>query len=131
MSKKLAFRLAELVQARANCLARDPANDEWAERHEGRALKLVRDMMPSGSGFDNGTTLDLDKSTGEKLVFSTAFHHMDSHGGYIGWTDHIVTVTPSLLFGYTLKVSGRNRRDIKDYIADSFSHNLDQEVTDE
>lgn len=131
MSKLLCNRIAELVQARANCLDRDPVNQEWADRHEERALALVREHMPSGSGFDSGTALDLDRSTGEKLVFSTSFHHMAESGMYDGWTEHLVTVTPSLLFGFLIKVGGRDRNQIKDYIAETFHHALSQEAPTE
>lgn len=53
-------------------------------------------MMPSGSGFDAGTRLDEDKTNDSRLVFTTAFHHMDEHGTYAGWTEHTVTVRASL-----------------------------------
>lgn len=124
MMKTLAERIAELVQARANCLAREPVNQEWAERHEERALDLVSRHLPSGSGFDAGTALDLDKSTGEKLVFTTSFHHMNEGGMYDGWTQHTITVRPSLLFGFVLTVGGRDRNDIKNYIGETFHEAL-------
>jgi hypothetical protein len=75
--------------------------------------------MPSGSGFDKGTQFNFDKSTDDKLIFITAFHHMNSNGYYCGWTDHTVIVTPC--FGeINIKVTGKNYRDIKEYIADTF-----------
>ena len=86
-----------------------------------------RDYLPSGSGFDSGTNLDWNKSTAEKLVFETAFHHMDSNGFYSGWTHHTVTIRPSLVFGFTVTVSGRNRNEIKDYIAESMQSALSAE----
>lgn len=116
----LATRLATLVGARLNCLNGDHLKQDWADRHEDRILRLVKDNLPSGAGFDNGTHIDLEKSTPERLVFTTAFHHMDDHGGYIGWSDHTVTVTPSLQFLFNLKVGGRDRRGIKEYIAEEF-----------
>lgn len=76
--------------------------------------------LPRGSGFDSGSQFLWDESTSEKLIFKTAFHHMNDCGMYDGWTEHLVTVTPSLLFGYKIAVSGRNRNDIKDYIAECF-----------
>ena len=76
-------------------------------------------ILPSGSGFDNGTQFDVENSTMDKLVFTTSFHHMSEHGYYTKWTDHTVTVTPSF-HGLNIKVSGRNRNDIKDHIAECF-----------
>ena len=84
-------------------------------------------VAPSGSGFDAGTTLNEEKSTQNRLVFDTAFHHMDDHGGYDGWTEHQVIVTPDLIVGFDVRVTGKNKRDIKDYIGDVFRAWLDEE----
>jgi hypothetical protein len=118
--------LAGLIQARQNCIR--SGNAEWLTRHTSRLVKLVDDNMPSGSGFDNGTTIDLDKSTPEKLVFQTSFHHMDQHGSYCGWTSHTVTVRASLTGGVCVVVSGRDRNAIKDYIGDVFASLTDLDV---
>ena len=81
---------------------------------------LAKEFLPSGSGFDSGTLIDLERSNPEKLVFLTGFHHMSADGVYTKWTKHIVTVTPSLQYGITVTVSGRNYNDIKSHIHDSF-----------
>lgn len=96
---------------------------EWRDRWESTIESLVRDHMPSGSGFDSGTTLDMDASHAEKLVFHTSFHHMHDGGYYDGWTEHTITVTPSFQ-GINLRVGGRNRNNIKDYIHETFSFAL-------
>jgi hypothetical protein len=77
-------------------------------------------QMPSGSGFDSGTQFDYDKSTPEKLVFHTTFHHMNENGMYDGWTEHTVTVTPSFVLGYHVKITGRNKNNIIEYINECF-----------
>jgi len=128
MKEKLYVELARTVRAYENCAAKE--NVEWRHKHAERLGTLVREHMPSGSGIDNGTSLNLDKSTGEKLVFETSFHHMDEHGGYNGWTDHTVTVTASLMFGVNIRISGRNRNDIKDLLHEEFQLSLMQEVGD-
>lgn len=116
---KLYQVLARHLNAMENC--RESNNTEWLDKHHDSVARLVKDHMPSGGGFDSGTTVDLDASRGgEKLVFNTSFHHMDDNGMYDGWTEHAVTIKPCLLFGFDLKVSGRDRRDIKDYIAECF-----------
>ena len=120
-------QLAQLVGARLRCLASakdPPQRHEWFHKHEDKILVLVKEHMPSGSGFDNGTKIDLDRSTEERLVFATAFHHMDENGFYDGWTDHTVTVRGSLAFGFRLTISGRDRNQIKDYVHESFEHAL-------
>lgn len=82
---------------------------------------------PSGSGFDSGTEFLVDKSNTERLVFKTSFHHMDDAGGYDGWTDHEVWVKADLLVGFTIRVTGQNRNDIKEYIADVFNTFLNED----
>ena len=118
--------IATAVAARTNCDA--SGNSEWEQKWYIRLQELEKEL-PSGSGFDSGTTIDLDKSTGEKLVLHTSFHHMNDGGYYDGWTDHTVTVRPSFIGGFDVRVSGRNRNDIKGYVADMFVESLDQEIT--
>lgn len=119
--------LAHLVSARANCMKDSINNVEWQRKHEDFAEQLVKDYMPSGSGFDSGTKLDWDTSHIDKLVFTTAFHHMDDNGFYDGWTEHTVTVTPCF-DSFRLRISGRNRNDIKEMMYEQFSHCLETDV---
>ena len=147
MARYLYSELSSLIQARANCVEKmDKLNpnavsasvpmhendyhitQNWRDRHEDLADQLVREHMPSGSGFDSGTKLDWDASHAEKLVFTTAFHHMNENGYYDGWTEHVVTVTPSLAHGFHLRISGRNRNDIKEYIDEQFRYALMRDV---
>lgn len=122
MERYLYSELASLIQARLTCM--DKGNTEWKLNHEARIEELVKEHMPSGSGFDNGTTIDFDHSHADKLVFNTSFHHMNENGYYDGWTEHAVTVTPSLVSRFHIRVSGRNRSAIKDYIHEAFACSL-------
>ena len=103
------------------------SNPSMAEHCLEEAYRLVREYMPSGSGFDAGTELVIDVCDDSTLVFKTAFHHMDEHGGYDGWTEHKVKVTAEF-GGFDIYVGGRDRNQIKDYIADTFYYALNQEV---
>jgi len=116
MITKIYQLLATKLDARARCL--EKGNTEWFAHHEVAILDIMRDTAPSGSGIDNGTSIDLDKSTGNRLVFDMSFHHMDENGMYDGWTDHTIIVKPSLIFDIDVKISGRNRNNIKDYLHD-------------
>ena len=109
--------LASAIKARLNCI--QAQNDEWLERHTDTIKQLVDSFMPSGSGWDCGTKIDLDASHGEKLVFYGSFHHMNDVGYYDGWTEHTVVVTPSFS-GLNLRISGRNRNEIKDHLYEKF-----------
>lgn len=107
------------------------ANDRL-EIHQDAKEKLENiesELLPSGSGIDQGTSIDLEKSTKNKLVLTMGFHHMDEHGGYDGWTEHVVTLHPSLLHTVDITISGPNRNDIKDYLHDVYHHALTSEFT--
>lgn len=122
----LANRLANLIQAIENCA--NSGNVEWQEKHTENAKKLVREHLPTGSGFDVGTKLRLDRSSAELLVFETQFHHMNDGGMYDGWTYHFVRVRASLIFGLDITISGRNRNDIKDLIHQEFDAALSADI---
>lgn len=105
------------------------AHIEWArDIHESRIAQIMGEL-PAGAGFDNGITL-ADASTPSRLIFETAFHHMDDSGMYAGWSEHRVTVTPSLVWGIEMRIGGRDRNGIKDYIAESFRDALQREAPD-
>lgn len=95
-------------------------NHGWEQKHE-EAIEEMLKALPQGSGIDSGVKFLWDKSTPEKLIFNFGFHHMDENGYYNGWTDHTLTITPSLQFGYEIKISGRNRNQIKEYLHELFS----------
>lgn len=122
---KVYERIANLLIAIDNC--ENHGNWEWKARHESVLDSIIRNG-PSGSGFDNGTKL-ADESTSERLVLVTAFHHMDEHGYYCGWTEHSVIVKASLAFGIRVIVTGRNRRGIKEYIGETFHNWLTENCT--
>lgn len=125
MTTTLAREIAMLVTARQNCIKSN--NTEWLATHTLRLRDLVRNRMPSGSGVDSGTKIDLDASTGERLVFTAEFHHMDENGSYDGWTSHTITVRASLAFGLDIRIGGRDRNGIKDHLHETFSDCLRQE----
>lgn len=102
--------------------------NEWADRHEDTIEQIVKDIFPSGSGFDSGVKFNFDTSKDDRLVFDTSFHHLNENGYYDGWTDHQVIVSPSLIFGFDIRVTGKNQNDIKDYIAQTFHISCDQLV---
>lgn len=139
MQRSLAYQLSSLLAAAQHCageadrLARsghESSADHFATQaaeHLANLAALCEDHLPHGSGFDAGSQLDTRASNPERLVFLTSFHHMDENGTYDGWTDHTVTVRPSFT-GFDVKVSGRDRNDIRDYIAELFCDVLAAEV---
>jgi hypothetical protein len=98
---------------------------DWHDRYQEKLDAIAREMLPSGSGIDSGTTID-PASTPERVILRTSYHHMNDAGFYDGWTDHAVIITPSLADGYTLHVTGRDRNQIKEYLADTFTAAMEQ-----
>ena len=121
MSKKLYQRLASLISARLNCMK--SGNAVWEANHTDDIHKLIRDRMPSGSGIDNGTKIDLDSCSDKKIVLVCDYHHMNDGGYYDGWTTHDVIITPCF-DGIDIKITGSNRNDIKEYLGDTYHYAL-------
>ncbi len=117
--------IASTVQARLNCIKSN--NTEWESKHDD-TLNLLTGSLPSGSGIDHGTTIDLDRSTGECVVLTMDYHHMNDSGYYDGWTFHTIKVTPTFE-GFDLVIGGRDRNQIKEYLADTLHHALSQTIT--
>ena len=118
MTKDFYSRIANLYVGYINCVA--ASNKEYENIHLNKIEELVEKYLPHGSGFDAGTHFIVEESNRDKLVFKTAFHHMNENGYYDGWTEHKIIVTPDLLFGFNIKITGKNRNDIKEYIYSQF-----------
>lgn len=127
MAKRLYQTIASKLVAIENCRKSDTLND-WEAHHACAIATLVKEHMPSGSGFDCGTKFDFESSRPNRLIFATSFHHMDENGSYDGWSDHTVIVTPDLASGFDLRITGRDKRMIKSYIADTFHSALSIDV---
>ncbi len=111
----LARKFAIVFQAYLNCIEND--NAEWERRWWKTLERLASDLMPSGSGFDNGTEFDIPNSEPNRLVFTTSYHHMDSESGmYTGWTSHEIIVTPDLASDFNLEIKGEERDDNVDNV---------------
>lgn len=117
--------LASTIEAYHNCVKHD--NVEWRDRHLDR-IRQLEQLLPSGSGVDAGTKVDVDVSTGDKIVLHTSFHHMNENGFYVGWTSHMVIVRPTFIGDMNFKITGPNRNDIKEYLGDLFYEALRQPV---
>lgn len=117
MNNSTYAKIANLVGAIQN--AKGDNNNHWMTVREENLQGLITEKLPSGSGFDSGTKLIMEKSSSDKLVFKADFHHMDDNGFYCGWSEHEVIVTPCF-DGVHIRVTGRNKRHIKDYIANVF-----------
>ena len=116
--------LASAIHARLSCI--ETGNTEWTDKHEA-TVEMLTGLLPHGSGIDGQRFVDLERSTGERIVIHVEFHHM-TEGMYNGWTDHDIIVTPSLVATIDVKVTGRNKNDIKEYLAEMFDNVLTADV---
>lgn len=110
--------IATTIQAHENCAVN--GNSEWKIRHRETLDYIERNFLPSGAGIDSGTRIDFDRTTGDKLILTFGFHHMNDGGYYDGWTEHSLTVRPSLTQEIDLNISGRDRNEIKEYLYDTY-----------
>jgi len=101
MKRKIYEAIASHIDARINC--NRVGNDEWFYRH-GDMISTINDLLPSGSGFDSGSFVGLDDSTGESIVIRTSYHHMNGDGFYCCWSEHTLTVKASLIHGITVDI---------------------------
>ena len=122
--KPIITEIASLILAIKNC--EKSGNEEWADKHETRLRVIEREFLPSGSGVDSGSKINIEASTGNRVVIETSFHHMDDGGSYDGWTEHRVIVTPDLVCGFDMRITGANRNEIKEYLGDLFRTALDR-----
>lgn len=120
----LAFALYQVLAA--NVAWNPPPNTDYYKQRLAKIQRLLS-MLPSGSGWDEGTKLE-GNSTGEKLILYGSFHHMNEQGSYDGWTDHTIFVKPSLIHGFELRITGPDRNDIKDLLHQMFDASLRQLV---
>ena len=121
--------LASLLAARDNCLKSDNSDStEWLDKHTASMEYMAENYMPSGAGIDCGTKLDLVASKPNRLVFTFSFHHMNDNSMLYRWTEHTLIVTPSLTSGIDLRITGRDRNQVKDYLYETYHWALTQEV---
>jgi hypothetical protein len=124
INKTVIQELASAIGAYDRCV--ESGNDEWMQTHLDTINDIADNYLPHGSGIDNGCSIDLAKSTDKKVVIDTSFHHMNDVGMYDGWTDHTIIVTPCF-DGVDIRVTGRDRNQIKEYLGDIFNDALTME----
>jgi hypothetical protein len=121
MPKTLIQHIASTVRALANCERMGDRADAIA-KHKKTLINLAK-LLPSGSGINSGTKIDADRSSGEKVVLTAGFHHMNDSGFYDGWTEHTITIRPAF-DGLNVTISGRDRNQIKEYLCELYDYAL-------
>lgn len=117
--------IAIALGARSRCLTNHNLTwtDTWTYR-----LIAFRNQLPHGSGIDGGIHIEYDTTKPNQFQITFGFHHMNDHGFYTEWTEHVITVKPSFIYDFELKISGRDKNNIKDYLHDLFDSALREMV---
>ena len=118
--KRIAQELAVINNPKADSI--------WEKRAFDNLHYIERELLPSGSGVDSGCVIDLSKSTPNKIVIQVNFHHMNENGCYDGWSYHNAIITPSLGYDYDIKITGRDKNEIKGYLGDLIYEAVDGEI---
>lgn len=100
-------------------------NDEYMGECEDRIYKLEQ-LLPSGSGIDAGCKIDVEKSSSDKVIITFGYHFMNDAGYYDGWGEYKLIIKPKLWNDFDLRIVGKDRRFIKDYLYDLFDTELRQ-----
>ena len=125
MKTKVIARVYRLIQAKNSCII--SKNFEWVEKHKNVLSEIAEKYLPHGSGINSGCKIDLQKSNENKIVITFGFHHMDKNGFYCGWTSHKLICRPSF-DGIDLKITGRDKNGIKEYLYEIFDYSLNNEI---
>ena len=126
---KIYKRLAKMANSRLRCLNSTKFPQE-IENYENEINNIMKNVLPHGSGIDNGCSFNFEKSRNNRLVINSAYHCMNENGYYDGWVDFIVVLTPSLEMDYELQIKGNFGKysHVKDYLYQIFGDSFDQEV---
>lgn len=119
----MAAAFASVQEALDNC--KKSGNTEWLERWRLRFAKLV-DHVPTWSGMPLEPS-DVEV-TSAAIRYEVSYHHMNDTGYYDGWTEHTVVVRPAFE-SVDVRVSGRNRQDVKELIHEAVNYAFTRRVT--
>lgn len=126
MQQPIYQQISAKFQAYQNCIKNN--NDIWRNKHVDNINGLIENYLPHGSGIDSDIELDFDNSKHNKLIFTFEYHHMDQNGFYCEWESYKLIVTPSLSNKIELKIIGKNKNFVKDYLYEIFDNALRKEI---
>lgn len=118
-------KIASALSALHNC--ERTGNVEWQRRWNDTLDHIERNVLPSGSGIDQGVTIDRNNPLARVVRLYVPFHHMNEHGYYTRWENYTVDVTPDW-DGIEIKIHGKDRNAVKDYLGDLFQTVLMSEI---
>lgn len=103
MKQPLYQAMAQTFAAYKGCI--DMGNSDYETIHRDKLDMMAREYLPSGSGVDNGTTIDVDRCTLDSMVLRFGWHYMNEDGYYCGWINFVVGITASLRWGFDVQIA--------------------------
>lgn len=123
--KTVAEWTALCADAERNCAK--AGNHEQGERWAAMLGRIERVHLPSGAGIDSGCTIERRRTGACTIVIAFGYHHMDEDGFYTEWTHHRATIRATF-GGIDVTVSGQDRNEVKEYLADTFREYLTRTI---
>lgn len=121
------------VLARKLRLLNQKGGYKYEDQIEEHIETIILFHFPSGSGFDAGCTLNYDKSNEDRIEIKIPYHTMEENGYYDGWVYPELIITPSLGYGFNLRINwkgynGKYKFPLSDYFYDLFSTILEKRI---
>ena len=106
-------------------IARVASQKNWAKRT--KELSLLQELLPNGKGIREreGLAVILLESTKKRIVIDTTYWHKNNSDV---WTSHQVIITPSFEGEINIRITGKNKDNVKDYLYDIFREALMSEI---
>ena len=108
-------------------IARVVSQKNWAKR--AKELSLLQELLPNGNGIrgQEGLAEILPESTKKRIVIYTTYWHPNDSYETSRWTAHQVIITPSFEREINIRITGKNKDNVKDYLHDIFREALMKE----
>jgi len=122
-------KIYQVLSRKFNGISSNTYSDQLKEHIE----EVIEDYFPSGSGFDTGCSFDFFKSKVDRLVINIPYHCMDDNGSYDEWVYPELIITPSLSYGFNMRVNwkgyiGKYKYVLHEYFQNLFSETLENEI---
>lgn len=80
--------------------------------------EFVRTYLPSGNGFDRGTSIK--SYSNNEIILEAPYHLMNDNGVYVGWIDFIIEVKARFIdIKLTVTPDVKDEYYVTDYVADT------------
>jgi hypothetical protein len=135
---KLYQSIATSIQAVQTLRSKGDKYSPWCDAHKAKLEAIEFQVLPSGAGIDHGSHFVFGgPSKNREFRIDASYHKMDDHGGYDGWIDFSVIVTPDWhdinvdvrLFGETSE--GEDDDALIDYLTDLYHGVLTEECPED